>query len=305
ALVGDERNLKEQVGGRLSTAQGTVEKEQIEIEQGGNQIERDVKEKTDRPPSFLGMLGTSLGNTAAAGLPSGTVWGVDKAMGAIGLKPEASHWRKDADSYQGGWTGFAVDTALMAAGGPAGKAVGKAAGKVIGKELGEKAAQNILKENATTAVGHNYPGLTGIVASEAKQEVVDAAANIGARAGVPVGMMVGGEIADRTGAGERLGPKIEGALDHAVAAGEGVARETFGLPPETQQPSGLGTSAGVLDGAWNQGEKAAGDLFSGSPGGSNLGSLLGGGQRPVPAQAQPIEGESGQQKGDAPPPSGR
>lgn len=61
----------------------------------------------------------------------------------------------------------------------------------------------------------------------------------------------------------------------------------------------------ALDGAWNQGEKAAEDLFRGSPGGSNLGSLLGGGQRPVPAQAQPIEGESGQQKGDAPPPSNR
>lgn len=138
-----------------------------------------------------------------------------------------------------------------------------------------------------------------------KQEVIDAAASIGARAGVPVGMMVGGEIANRTGAGTALGPKVEGALNQAVSAGEGAVRETFGAPPQTQQPSGHGANAGVLDGAWNQGEKAAGDLFSGPPGGSNLGSLLGGGQRPAPAQTQPAEGDAGQQKSDAPPPSGR
>lgn len=311
--VVDNWGLKEQVGGQLSTGQAAVKQGENRVGQDGTWVEQGVREKTDPPPSFLGMVGTSVANAAAGGLPSGTVWGVDQALGkvsewtggTINPQPSASFWRKDADNYQGGWTGFAVDTALMAAGGPAGKAVGKAAGKVIGKELGEKAAQNILKENATTAVGHNYPGLTSIVAGEAKQEVVDAAANIGARAGVPAGMMAGGEIADRTGAGERLGPRVEGALDQAVAAGEGVVRETFGLPPQTQQPSGPGTSAGVLDGAWNQGEKAAGDLFSGSPGGSNLGSLLGGGQRPMPPQPQPVEGTQGQQKDDAPPPSGR
>ncbi len=305
APVADTRNLKGQVDGRLSAGQAAVAQGKGRVEQGGKPIEQGVKEKTDQPPSFPGMAGTSIGNAAAAGLPSGTVWGVDKAMDAIGLKAEASHWRKDADSYQGGWAGFAIDTALMAAGGPVGKVAGKAAGKVIGNELGEKAAQNILKENATTAVGHNYPVLTGIVAGEAKQEVIDAAASIGARAGVPVGMMVGGEIADRTGAGATLGPKVEGALNQAVSAGEGAVRETFGMPPQTQQPSGHGANAGVLDGAWNQGEKAAGDLFSGPPGGSNLGSLLGGGQRPAPAQTQPAEGEAGQQKSDAPPPSGR
>lgn len=83
-------------------------------------------------------------------------------------------------------------------------------------------------------------------------------------------------------------------LAPVTAAGEGTA-----------QPSGPGANAGVLDGAWNQGENAAGDLFSGSPGSSNLGKLLSGGQRPVPAQPQPVEGAEGQQKGDAPPPSGR
>jgi len=94
----------------------------------------------------------------------------------------------------------------------------------------------------------------------------------------------------------------------SAVAEAAAARAERGQPrdPVLNSLRNVGDAAtGALDGAWNQGEKAAGDLFSGSPGGSNLGSLLGGGQRPVPAQAQPIEGESGQQKGDAPPPSNR
>jgi conjugal transfer mating pair stabilization protein TraG len=62
-------------------------------------------------------------------------------------------------------------------------------------------------------------------------------------------------------------------------------------------------SPGVLSGALNRGERAVGDLFSGSLGGSGLGNLLGGGSRPVPVQQQPTEGSDGRQKGDTPPPS--
>lgn len=312
ALVVDSRNLKGQVDGRLSAGQAAVAQAQNGIEQGGKPIEQGVKDKTDQPPSFLGMTGNSLANAAAGGLPSGTVWGADKVLGKIGewtggavnLQPNASFWRQDADNYKGDeWTA-AAETLALFGGGVAGKFVGKGVGGLIGRIPGAKAAEQVVKDAGQT-IAQNNPGLTSIVAGEAKQEVVDAVARIGARAGVPVGMMVGGEIADRTGAGAMLGPRVEGALDQAVAAGEGVARETFGLPPQTQQPSGPGANAGALDGAWNQGEKAAGDLFSGSPGGSNLGSLLGGGQRPMPPQPQPVEGTQGQQKGDAPPPSGR
>jgi hypothetical protein len=71
------------------------------------------------------------------------------------------------------------------------------------------------------------------------------------------------------------------------------------------QGSGGQPPVDTLGGAWKQGERATGDLFSGSPSGSNWGSLLGGGQPPTQIQSQSTEGSDSVKKDDTPPPSGR
>jgi hypothetical protein len=159
----------------------------------------------------------------------------------------------------------------LVAGGVVGRAAGKVVGAKVGEKTGEVAAREILAENTTTAVGYNYPGLTGIVANQARQEAIEAGIAAGARDGLKVGI----------GAGAVSGKAIADNRNHGAG------------------------SPSVLDGAWKQGEQAAGDLFSGSPSGSNWGSLLGGGQPPTQIQSQSTEGSDSVKKDDTPPPSGR
>jgi hypothetical protein len=62
---------------------------------------------------------------------------------------------------------------------------------VAGEKAGSAAAEAIMAENATTAVGYNYPGLTGIVANQARQEAIEAGIAAGMRDGVKVGIAAG------------------------------------------------------------------------------------------------------------------
>jgi hypothetical protein len=83
--------------------------------------------------------------------------------------------------------------------------------------------------------------------------------------------------------------------------GEPEAQSTPGSP---QPAGGVGGRPDVLKQAWGLGEQTAADLFGGTPGGSNWGSLLGGGRPPAQGQPQQTEGSSGK-KDDTPPPRGR
>lgn len=280
--VGDA-GIKNKVNQNINKAEQAVDQRSRQVDKEGEGREGAVRQKTDQPPSLPGMTGTSLVNLAAGIGPSGTVWGADAALGALGnltglkLQPDASFWRKDADNYKGltgsGTTGDKIagallDTALMGGGWLAGKPVGAAAGKLLGGPLGDRAAQQVVKDAGQT-VAQNNPGLTNIVAGWAKEEVVDAAAKIGANAGRPVGAIFGG------------------------ATGDAIHSVTYGQP-QSDHP-----------GLVMNGELRGWDDLMGRTWNHGI-NVLGGGQRPAPAQTQPAEGQtSSQQKGDAPPPSGR
>lgn len=265
---GVSSTLPQQVAGEMGNIQRRIDAGRGAVNEKGGQTESGVKGVLDDPGS---MLAKAASNASTSVLPQGTTYLADK----IGLAP-GSFAKRDAETYKGDTTDALIDTAIfagsLAVGGVAGRAAGKAVGANIGGKAGEAAAKEILAENATTAVGYNYPGLTNIVANQTRQEAIEAGIAAGARDGVKLGV----------GAGAIAGKAAADNRDHDAGI------------------------SGIFEGAWRQGETAAGDLFSGSPGGSNLGRVLGGGQRPAPAQTQPAEGQtSSQQKGDAPPPRGR
>ncbi|TXF11209.1 conjugal transfer protein TraG N-terminal domain-containing protein [Pelomicrobium methylotrophicum] len=253
------RHVPGQVEATGNEADARIGKQKGEIEREGGGLKEKTK-KAEEPQSLLGLAGTSALNLAGSVAPRGTVWLLDKSASGVGLQPTAAFWRRDADSYEGGWLGAGIDTALSLGGGPLGRFAGKALGSLGGKWLGEKAAQNILKEEANTIVGQNYPGLTKTFAGLEKQEVVDAAANIGARAGIPSGMVATGEAVDRVRPGEYVNSLVSQYLD---------------LGPPTQAPSGLYTANGEFR-TWDDlragatdalrrtlvhGESVAGDLL--------------------------------------------
>lgn len=279
--VGDA-GIKNKVNQNINKAEQAVDQRSRQVDKEGEGREGAVRQKTDQPPSLPGMAGTSLVNLAAGIGPSGTVWGADAALGALGnltglkLQPDASFWRKDADNYKGltgsGTTGDKIagallDTALMGGGWLAGKPVSAAAGKLVGGPLGDRAAQQVVKDAGQT-VAQNNPGLTDIVAGWAKEEVVDAAAKIGANAGRPVGAIFGG------------------------ATGDAIHSVTYGQP-QSDHP-----------GLVMNGELRGWDDLMGRTWNHGI-NVLGGGQRPVPVQDQAAEGKDSQQKGDAPPPRER
>lgn len=311
-LPGKVQGELEQTGNAVQTGQATVES-------SGKPIEGTVTKETQDPGSLAARAAS---NASTSVLPQGTTYLADK----VGLAP-GSFAKREAETYKGDTTDALIDTAIfagsLAVGGVAGRVAGKVVGANIGKKAGEVAAKEILAENATTAVGYNYPGLTSIVANQARQEAIEAGIAAGARDGVKVGIgvgdVVGKNLADNNHPGlfltngelyswDQLRKQSSTVLDEAWNFGEQTARRTFGEPPVTQQPvgqaPGMGAGVGTPQAHQPQGQPSEGP-FGGSPGKSNLGKALGGGQRPVSAQPQPTSGEVSQQKSDAPPPRGR
>lgn len=264
--------IKAAANGQINAGSNAVDAGKTKVDTNGTPLKQQVTDAND-PSKRDSLMGTAVANAGSAVLPSGTVWAVDqaaKAVGADGIEPkQAMGWRQDADHYTGGMGGAIVDTGLLLAGGPMGKIGGKVAGEVVGGVLGKKAAAELVEKEAGTAMGHNYPGLVSIVANEAKQEVVEAGAKAGAVTGMAAGTQIGGAVADAR-------PGIEGRFEGALGQGE-------------QAAAGVGGGMDVNIG-----------------GTSNLGSLLGGGQRQMPTPAS-TGNESGEQQkpGESPPPSGR
>lgn len=294
--------LPGKVQGELGRTGSAVQAGRGAVESSGKPLESTVTKETQDPGSLLLRAGD---NATTSVLPQGTTYLKDKLFGSAGsfAQRDAEQFKQkygdDADKVAIFETGVWAATTVV--GGPLGRVAGGAIGRKIGGKAGEKAAQQILKENEHTIVGQNYPGLTGIVANQARQEAIEAGIAAGARDGVKVGIGVG-DMVGKGLADSHPGLYIDGqlrswdqlrqpsaVLDSTWNYGEQVAKGAFGEPPVTQQP---------------QGQPSEGP-FSGMPGKSNLGKALGGGRRPVPAQPQPTGGGVSQQNGDAPPPSGR
>jgi conjugal transfer mating pair stabilization protein TraG len=240
------------------------------VDTGGQPIQGTVTNAVENPGSLA--LKAVL-NASTSVLPQGTTYLLDKVGAAPG-----SFAQKDAKDYEhngGTVISAAVDTTIFAGatllGGPLGGKVGEVLGPVVGKGAIREAEEKIVQENAHTVVGQHYPNNVEIVAKKAGEEERAKLIAAGGRDGVKIG----------AGAGAIAGNEIADNLDHG----------TWG-------PS-------VLGGAWKQGEQATGDLFSGSPSGSNWESLLGGGQPPTQIQSQSTEGSDSVKKDDTPPPSGR
>lgn len=271
--------VPQQVEAAAGKAGQAIDAGKAGVNAAGQPLAQKATDAND-PSKRDSLMGTAVANAGSAVLPSGTVWAADALVSNIpGAEPkQAAFWRQDADNYKGltgsGTTedkmlGAVVDTGLMVAGGVGGKVGGKVAGEAVGGVLGRKAGAELVEKEAATAMGHNYPGLVSIVANEAKQEVVEAGAKAGALTGMAAGTQIGGAVADA-----RAG--IDGRLEGALGQGE-------------QAAAGVGGGMDVNIG-----------------GTSNLGSLLGGGQRQMPTPAS-TGTESGEQQkpGEAPPPSGR
>lgn len=260
--------LPGQVAGEMGRIGAGIDSGKGRVEADGKPIEGKVTNTVQNPGS---LQAKAWSNAGTAVLPQGTTFLLDK----VGATP-GSFAKREAETYKGDVADAALDTAIFAGsllvGGVAGRAAGKVVGAKVGEKAGEVAAREIMAENATTAVGYNYPGLTGIVANQAKREAIEAGIAAGARDGVKVGI----------GAGAIAGKAVADNSNHDAAA-----------------------TPDILGSAWNQGERAAGGLFGITPGRSNLGNLLQGGQRPIQNQPQTDDGNATQQKGDAPPPSGR
>lgn len=281
--VGDTGGLKGSVAAQRQSAGDHIIAQTNTINGEGGQTKATVDAKHDKPPSFGGLLGNSAGNAAAGVLPSGTVWLAEKALDKLGmdhvdLTPNGSFWKKDADGYGDKFrdekgdiqygqaiTGAAIETGLMFASPLAGKALGPVAGKLLHPGAPAKAAANVVKEAG--AAGQAFPGLTGVVAREAAEEVAVAATRSG-RVAATIATTLGTEqLIDASNIGGSAGANIDGAVGH--------------------------------------GQQVAGDTLDALPGKSNVGRLLSGGQRPAPAPAQPSSTGAPSNKDDTPGPGGR
>ena len=315
AGVNPDKNVTSKLPGRV---RGQIGKVDADVNRGqglvagaGQGLQGFVEKELDNPS----VAARAASNAGEAILPKGSTYLLDKIADAA----PGSFAQRTAKTYEGTAWEAALETGLFAVttfwGGPvAGRAAGKAAGPWLGRKSGDEAAEKILKENATTKEGYNFPGLTGLVADKERREAIEKVTATTMRdgriLGVGAGAVAGNYAAENwqkpiqlfqaawqqgeqwaSGLlpGQPMQPVQQPMRQEAA---QPVRQEAVQPMQPMQQPMrqeaaqpmqpGLGVAESMLAGA--------GNVFTSPLGTSNIGKLFGS-QKTMPPPAQPVEAE--------------
>ena len=305
--------LPAQAKAELEAVGSQILREAKGIDDLGTKEKRELENLLKDPGS---LLIRAISNAGTSVLPEGTTFLLDKYGEKLGLK-SGSFAKETAQNYKGSegqaWaeTGFFVAGMGLGVGG--GMRLASKTGDWFATRAATKAEEKVLNET----LGRNFigppPEPVAEQARRAGMKAFNAEVEATERTFVSLGLAVGDGIgnlgAKQTDvAADLLGRFVGGSSQEKADTSRTqpeppVAQPASPVAQPSVQPTEQQFVSAKLGDTLDRGTDVAADLLGGFAGGSSIGKLFGGGQRPVPPQQQPERGEA--VKDDGPPPSGR